>query len=397
MTSPRGSRQPIGLARPAATSATVGVNLTWLVPGVVGGSEEYTVRLLEAAGPRLPAGLRLRLYARPDLIETHPGLADHHELVEAPIPPGGRLGRVAQEATWLAAHSRHDDVVHHAGGTVPLARPGPVAVTVHDLQPLEQPENFGALKRRWLRWSLPRAVARARLVLCPSHHTAERLASVLGVPAERIRVVHHGHRAPTEADGGLGPGAGVDPAERFGRYLLYPAIAYPHKRHADLVRLLDRLGPDFDDVAVVLTGRPGPEDGAIRSEAHRRGLDRRVHQLGRVPRPELDALYRSAQALVFPSAYEGFGNPAVEAMGLGCPVVASDAGALPEVVAQAGLTVAVGDIDGLAGAVARVLTDRDLADELRGRGRRRAADFDVEVAADRLIEVYRELAAPHRP
>ncbi|MEM9565562.1 MAG: glycosyltransferase family 1 protein [Actinomycetota bacterium] len=373
--------------------AAVGVNLTWLVPGVVGGSEEYTVRLLEAAGPRLPPGLRLRLYARPDLLDAHPGLGHHHEVVLAPVLPGGRAARVVQEATWLAGQSRADAAVHHAGGTVPVRRTVPSAVTVHDLQPLEQPENFHPVKRRWLAWSLPRAVAAARLVLCPSGHTADRLREVLRVPADRIRVVHHGHRLPA-----LEHDRGADgPQHRFGRYVLYPAIAYPHKRHIDVVRALARLGSGLDDLAVVFTGRPGPETAAITAEAARLGVAERVVQLGRVPWADLAALYRSAVALVFPSAYEGFGNPAVEAMGLGCPVVASDAGALPEVISDAGLLAPIGDVDAIAAAITRVATEPGLAATMRTRGRARAREFDVDIAADRLLDVYRELAGPSRP
>jgi len=369
----------------------VGVNLTWLVPGVVGGSEEYTIRLLEAAGPILTPTLRLRLYGRADLATAYPELVASHDWVEAPVWPGGRLARVAQEATWLRGQSRHDDVIHHAGGTVPLGGRRPMAVTIHDLQPLEHPENFGPIKRRWLGRSVPRAVHAAELVLCPSAHTAGRIHEVLGVARDRIRVIPHGHRPPPPPpvdDGGCGR---AWPTERYGRFLLYPAIAYPHKRHVDLVRLLDRLGQDRADVNLVMTGRPGPESDRVLAEAERLGVRDRVHQLGRVPAADLHALYRAAEALVFPSSYEGFGNPAVEAMGLGCPAVVSDAGALPEVVGSAGLVFPVGDLGAMADAVGRVLDDGNLADDLRRRGRDRAPEFDVEIAAARLVDVYREM------
>ncbi|MEL6981014.1 MAG: glycosyltransferase family 1 protein [Actinomycetota bacterium] len=374
----------------AGGDAVIGVNLTWLVPGVVGGSEEYTVRLLEAIGPALAPGCRLRLYGRPDLAEAYPELATAHQWVEAPVWPGGRLTRVTQEATWLARQTRTDALVHHAGGTIPLRGSRPAVVTVHDLQPIEHPDNFGLVKRWWLGRSIPRAVERAELVLCPSPHAAGRLEAVLDVAPERIRVVPHGHRPPPEPDE-EDDDRRAAMADRFGRFLLYPAIAYRHKRHVDLVHLLDQLGPQHGDVQVVLTGRPGPESEAVRAEAERLGVGDRVHQLGRVPLADLHALYRAAEALVFPSAYEGFGNPAVEAMGLGCPVVVSDAGALPDVVGPAGLIFAVGDVAAMAEAVALVLDDPDYADGLRQLGRLRAAEFDVEMAAARLADVYREI------
>lgn len=393
------------MSAPSSTWATtgggpiVGVNLCWLVPGVVGGSEEYTVRLLEAVGSTLGPEIRLRLYGRPDLAQAHPRLVSTAEFVACPVWPGGRAGRVALENSWLARQTRHDDVVHHAGGTLPFVRPAVTTlVTIHDLQPLDQPANFGLVKRRWLGRALPAVARKADLILCPSHHTANRVAELLDVPEERLRVVPHGlalgERGPAPAgEAGKGPSLAdmLPPGVRPGRFLLYPAIAYPHKRHIDLIRLLERLSSRFDDVALVLTGRPGPEDRALADEAERLGVAGRVHRLGRVPWSVLETLYRGAGALVFPSAYEGFGNPAVEAMALGCPVVASSAGALPEVVGSAGVVVPVGDVEAMADAVAGILDDPATAEDLRRRGRRRAQDFEVDIAAQRLGEVYREV------
>lgn len=365
-------------------SGVIGVNLLWLVPGVVGGSEEYTVRLLQAVGPHLDPDLRLRLYGRRDLFQRYPDLAEAHQAVVAPAD-GNRVIRVARESTWLAAATVDDLVVHHAGGTMPLRRSAPGLVTVHDLQPLEMPEHFHRLKRRWLARAIPAAVKAARLVLCPSQFTADRIATLLDVPRPRLRVIPHGHRSAGRDLSGI-----PDPAGRFGRYVLLPAIAYPHKRHVDLVRAVGQLEPGLDDLSIVLTGRAGPELDAIRTEAFRSGVADRVHVLGRVPAAELEALYRSAQALVFPSSYEGFGNPALEAMSYECPAVVSDGGALPEVVGDAGVVVPVGDVGALSAAIAKVATDQGFAEDLRRRGRERAATFDVGIAAARLAEVYRE-------
>ncbi len=400
------------------SARVIGVNLTWLVPGVVGGSEEYTVRLLSAVGTELPDDLRLRLYGSQALLDAHPTLAEDHEFVVAPVFPGGRAGRVVMEATWLTWQARADDVVHHCGGTVPLVRSRPSMVTIFDLQPIEVPENFSAVKGRWLRFSLPRAAKAAKMVVCLSDHTAGQLAVWLGVDRAKVRVVPYGLPASSvgpksdaevaglaeESDAevpGLAEesspsdGAGIVSSKPWptGRFLLYPAITYPHKRHRDLLDLLDQMGPRFGDVSLVLTGRPGPESGSLSDVAAELGLTDRVQALGRVSADELAELYRSAAALVFPSGYEGFGLPVLEAMSAGCPVITSDAGALPEVVGDGGLVHPVGDVGAMTQLVTKVLDQPDVAGALRQRGQARAKDFDLDIAAQRLADVYREAVA----
>jgi alpha-1,3-rhamnosyl/mannosyltransferase len=366
--------------------STIGVNLLWLVPGVVGGSEEYTLRLLRAVDKLRCNDLWLRLYGQQDLFDAHPDLMNRFEARVGPRA-GSKAARVGLEHSWLAAVSRHDDLVHHAGGVVPAMRSCPTVVTIHDLQPLEMPDRFSPLKRRWLSLMLPASVRAARLIMCPSEFTAHSIATRLGAPSSKVEVVRHGH-AQVEA-GVLDHDTDRRLKDRYGRYLLLPGIAYAHKRHRDLILALDRLRHRFEDLSVVLTGTPGPESNALAVQAAELGLTPRVHVLGRVPEQELDDLYRSAAALVFPSEYEGFGNPVVEAMARGCPVITTNATALPEVVGDAGLVVPVGRPEALAAAVARVLTEPDLADELRAAGVERATQFSWEAAGSSLAECYR--------
>ncbi|MDH3680193.1 MAG: glycosyltransferase, partial [Acidimicrobiia bacterium] len=260
--------------------ATIGVNLLWLVPGVVGGSEEYTLRILRALDQLDDDELWLRLYGQRSLFEAHPDLATRFEVEVCPPVGPSKLRRVAAENSWLAAVSRRDDLLHHAGGVVPFVRSQVSIVTIHDLQPLEMPEHFSAVKHRWLATVIPRSVRAARLVICPSQFTAHRISEVLGTRPDKLRIVRHGHE---ECEPGV-----LDPAEdarlrqRYGRYLLLPAITYRHKRHADLVVALDRLRDRFDDLSVVITGRPDTEASAIDALADRLCLTDRVHQLGRV-------------------------------------------------------------------------------------------------------------------
>ena len=366
---------------------TIGINLLWLVPGVVGGSEESTVRLLQAVRRLDPDDLDLCLYGQPELFDAHPELADWFEVRVSPVARS-KGARIALEHTWLPTVTRHDDLVHHGGGVVPAVRSAPPLVTVHDLQPLDLPQHFSAPKRRWLGTMIPYSVRVARLVFCPSAFTADALATGLGVPRSKLVVLPHG-QDPVAAEA-PDPARVAELRAGYGRFLLLPAIAYPHKRHRDLVAALGLLRHRFPDLSVVLTGRPGPETAALASQASSLGVADRVHDRGRVDEAELDALYRAATALVFPSAYEGFGIPVLEAMARGCPVIAADTTAIPEVVGDAGLLVPVGQPDAVAAAVARVIDEPGLAEQLIRAGHGRVAIYSWDRTGSLLTDCYRQ-------
>jgi glycosyltransferase involved in cell wall biosynthesis len=188
----------------------------------------------------------------------------------------------------------------------------------------------------------------------------------------------------------------VDVRRRHGigaRYFLYPAITYVHKDHAVLVDALARLaGPAEADIELVLTGGAGEAEEALTDHVRRLGLGARVHRLGRVPRSELDALLTGALGLVFPSRYEGFGLPVLEAMGAGVPVAVADATALGEVAGCAGLRLPPGEPGAWAEAMADLAGSGDLRARLSAAGRAHAADFGPAPTAHALAEAYRAAA-----
>ena len=370
------------------TPAVVGVNLLWLVPGVVGGSEEYTVRLLRAFDRLDPEDLEVKLYAQPSLAEAYPDLTNRFETVLAPRVLSNKVARIGADATWLVRVARNDDLLHHAGSVVPVTSPRPYVFTVHDLQPLDLPENFSVVKRNWMKRMLPPSIRNATLALCPSRFTAESIVRHVDWSVDRVRVVPHGHE-PVEP-GVAHEDVAADLHRRFGRYVLLPAIAYPHKRHVDLLDALARLADELPDLSVVFTGGPGPETPALDEHAQSLGLAHRVHRLGRVSEGELDDLYRSAAAMVFPSTYEGFGNPALEAMARGCPVIATTAASIPEVVADAGLLVPPRSPEALAAAIRQLLDDPDVDARLRSVGPVRAEAFGWKAAGKALVNAYRD-------
>ena len=379
--------------RPADERRRVGVNLLWLVPGVVGGSEEYTTRLLRGLAEAPPPDLDLTLFALAPFADAHPDLASAYPTVTTRIDGHRKPQRVAYEASWLARQvARHDlDLVHHAGGVVP---PGPLigrhrsVLTIHDLQPLVMPENFSAAKRRWLATMLPRSARKAGIIVTPSDPTGAQVVSRLGIDRAKVRTVPHGiepHVPVAEADV-----AAVRARYQLGsQVVLYPAITYPHKDHVTLVEAFARLARSRPDLTLVLTGGVGPAEQEVIAAIRRAGVGDLVRRTGRIGEDDLRALYAVADVVAVPSRFEGFGAPALEAMSAGVPVVVADATALPWVVGDAGLKVPVGDVARWADALGRVLDRPAVHDTLAAAGRVRAATFTWDRAARDLAESYR--------
>lgn len=317
------------------------VNLLWCVPGGVGGSEEYLVRQLlglaeqneqgEHAGPSGPEW-NVRVAAARGLSQAHPELLAVAEMVEPEFGSHGRARRVLGEVTWLRRHTRGVDLVHHGGGTAPVGAHRPYVLTIHDLQFLTYPQYFSRLKRSYLAAVIPSSARRAAVVAVPSEYVRDRVVAEYGVTADRVHVVPHGIE-PALA------GHVTPPDELRSRYslgdgplLVYPAITHPHKRHDFLLAMMRDHWRD-PDLRLVLTGGKGLADASVAAAC----TDPRVCRLGRVPAADRNGLLAMAHAMVFPSEYEGFGAPLIEAMTLGCPVVASDATCVPQVVGEAGL------------------------------------------------------------
>jgi alpha-1,3-rhamnosyl/mannosyltransferase len=355
----------------------VGVNLLWLVPGVVGGTETYAVRLLRAieahGGRHEPV-----LFALPAFPDAHPDLAAAFEVVVAPVSGRRRPLRVGVESTWLLNRARRMrlPLLHHLGGTAPVGRGVPAVLTVHDLQYRTYPHHFAPAKRRFLEAMVPRSVRRARVVATPSDYVRGTVIDAFGVAPERVVTV------PVPVDPRPRPAADHDEVlERYGLvergFFLYPAIdAYPHKNHAVVARAMASVAERHPDARLVFTGRAPA------------GSDPGVVTPGFVPGDHLEALYELAAAVVFPSRYEGFGAGVLEAMARGCPVIAADATALPGTVGDGGVLVAPDDADGWAAAMCDMLEDETARAELAAAARRRANHFDPDRSAALLDEVY---------
>lgn len=370
----------------------VGVNLLWLVPGVVGGSEDYSVGLLQAFARHAAEhpDLEVTLFVNRRFPDAHPHLAASLPTVVAPVDGADKTVRVAAEWTWLPWELRRRgiELAHHLGGTMPLVGGCPGIVTVHDLQPLTMGEHFSRVKRAYLRATVGPSVRRALWVTTLSRWVATDVVRRCRVDPGRMVLLPAGAPQPVVV-----PAARLaEVRTRYGLdgdpYVLYPAITYPHKNHVTLLRALALVRARGGELRAVLTGGAGPAEATVRAEIDRLGLQGIVCRPGRVPLADLTALYAGATAVTLPSRYEGFNLPVLEAMGAGCPVLASRVTALPEVVDDAG--VLLDPDDPVAWAEAMVaMTRPDERARWSALARARAARFSWDASADALAELYR--------
>jgi glycosyltransferase involved in cell wall biosynthesis len=317
-------------------------------------------------------------------------------LLPAGVPP---VGRAMPARPLQRAWSRCDfpplewftgpcDVVHGTNFVAPPARRAARVITVHDLTTVRYPELCDAPTLAYPRL-IRRALARGAFIHTPSAFVAAEVIEAFGADAERVRAVHSGVPPlpagdPAAAGRYLPPGAS--------RYVLAVGTAEPRKDLPGLVRAFDELAAGRADVALVLAGPDGwgsaALGAAIDASAHRD----RIVRTGWLDDAALAGLLRGAAVLAYPSVYEGFGFPPLQAMAAGVPVVASRAGALPEVLGDAAAFVPVGDPTALAGALAVVLDDDAARAAAVARGAVRVGRFTWARCADGVEAVYRAAA-----
>ncbi|TMK64379.1 MAG: glycosyltransferase family 4 protein, partial [Actinobacteria bacterium] len=271
------------------------------------------------------------------------------------------------------------EIVHATNpAAIPPAGPGQrLVVTVHDLAFEYHPGMFPRLWRTMYRLGLRAAVARADAIVTPSRNTAEDLLSRTRVDPARLHVV------PLAASIGVG---GEDADATLARlkvrepYVLFVGTLEPRKNLVRLIRAYRRVAATGLPHALVLAGPLGWHHDALMREIALSGPGDIV-MTGAVSERDLDALYRAADAFVYPSLYEGFGLPVIEAMVRGIPTVASNTSAVPEVAGDATLGVSPRSVREIAQAIESVLTDLDLAERLAKRGRRQAERFSWDETA----------------
>ncbi len=313
------------------------------------------------------------------------------------LPTGRAPVRIAWEQTALSVDVMRDrlDLLHCPVNVRPLVCFAPTVLTIHDLIFLRYPQSFHSAKRRYLSAMTGWSARHAAHVITVSEATRRDVIDLLRVAPERVTTVYNGvgiqfKPLPSDQTDEFRRKKGLE-----GPVLLYVGTLEPRKNLPVLLRAFHSIAdePGIEDATLVIGGSKGWYYNEIFSTADSLGLasSGRVRFLGRVPDEELPLWYNIATACVYPSLYEGFGLPPLEAMACGTPVITANTSSLPEVVGEAGLMLEPDDIAGWAEAIRSIITNAGLRSRLSEEARNQARSFTWERMAHETVAVYRQV------
>jgi glycosyltransferase involved in cell wall biosynthesis len=366
----------------------VGLNLVYLVPGETGGMETYARELL----PRLAAidGLRLTAFVNREAAEErHAPWGQAVAMEVVPVRARNRLEWVRGEQQHLPrmAADAGCALVHSLASTAPLRGRVPRITTIHDLNYRKLPGAHFGVRSLGMRVLVPGAARRSRRVVVDAASTRDDLVAHLGLAPQKVDVIPLGVTVPPPAP----PGGAARARRRLGLderpVVLSPSAKRPHKNLERLLRALAAI-PSERRPQLVVPGYPTPHERELRELTRQLGIEDAVVWPSWVAADELEDLYAAASCLVFPSLYEGFGLPVLEAMARGVPVATSGRASLRELASGAALLFDPEDVDEIRASVERLVSDPAERERLAGLGRRRARCFTWERTADLTAASY---------
>ncbi len=368
----------------------IGLNLIFLVPGETGGMEVVARELIPALVAAAPPGTRFTAFVNREAAATSDGpWGQLIPSVTVPVRARSRAQWVLGEQALLPPLGARAgvDLMHSLASTAPAWGSFTRVVTVHDLIYARYPEAHSGLRERGMRVLVPLAARRSERVIVDSASTRADLVELLAIDPARIDVVPLGLGSVRREV----PVPERDLRERLELgerpVVLSLSAKRPHKNLAALIGALSRL-PVQERPVLVLPGYPTWHEAELRERAEAAGVAADVRLLGWISGEELEGLWSLTEAFVFPSLYEGFGLPVLEAMARGVPVACSNASSLPEVVGEAALLFDPQEESQIAEALGRLLADAELRGRLRALGRERAKLFSWERAARLTLASY---------
>ena len=285
------------------------------------------------------------------------------------------------------------DLVHFPQTNIyPLSLNVPCVLTFWDMQHEFFPEFFSEDILKWRLATYEPSVHKAKLIIVASHFTKQSLIDKYNVCAEKIRVIPFG--VSMEFQQPLDESTLFQVRKLYNlpeKYFFYPAASYPHKNHGRLLEAFNHVRSSFPDVKLVLTGMVHSAENDIQQLILDLNLASAVLRLGYIPYEHLPYLYKDAISLIFPSMFEGYGIPVLEAMTLGCPVICSNTTSLPELVGKAAISIDPLNIDAMINSMQEVLQKPELRKMLAEAGRQRAETFSWSQGISQTLAVYKEV------
>jgi glycosyltransferase involved in cell wall biosynthesis len=374
----------------------VGLNLIFLVPGETGGMEVAARELIPALLEQAPAGTRFTAFVNREATEAGDGpWGELLPSVTVPVTARNRVQWVLGEQALLPRLAARVgvDLVHSLASTAPLRGRFRRVVTVHDLIYARFPEAHAGFRDKGMKVLVPWAARRSDRVIADSQSTRADLTGLLRVDPDRIDVVPLGLGAVRRA----APLPEHDTRTRLDlgerRVLLSLSAKRPHKNLLALIRALALIPPSQRPL-LVLPGYPTAHEGELRDHARSLGVGDDVRFPGWISAEELEGLWELTRAFVFPSLYEGFGLPVLEALARGVPVACSVASSLPEIPGDAALLFDPRSESAIAEALTRLLGEEPLCRRLRTLGLARAKRFTWERTARGTLESYAKALGP---
>jgi glycosyltransferase involved in cell wall biosynthesis len=375
----------------------IGIDASRLAVGKRTGTENYAYQVTRRLIEQRDRCFTLYFNTPPSSLQLH-GL-QLHENVKIRAIPFRRLWTHVRLSMEMSKHP--PDALFIPAHVLPLYHPSRAVVTVHDLGFLYHPEAHTLSSRQYLDWSTRFSARNARLVIAVSQATATDLTRHYGIEPSKIRVIPHGYdrdqfKPVTDPD--LIAYTRTKYNIEAGPYLFYVGTIQPRK---NLVRLMEAFSlllkdPTFDypakqQLQLVLAGKPGWMSEPIMRRAASIDVASQIKVVGYVSDNDLPALYSGAEAFMFPSLYEGFGLPALEAMACGVPVICSNAGSLPEVVGEAGMQHHPLDTQSITWHLRRLLLSSELRREKVAKGFTQADKFSWEKCAAQTLSAIESL------
>ncbi len=380
----------------------IALNLLYLLPGRVGGTQTYAEELI-AALANIDDDNEYLLFLNKESADLPLRISDRFERIVCPVEASNRKARYLYEQLALPRMLRRYrvNVVHSLAYVGPLYTPCPHIISIHDLNYRAFGAKMSGLRQGILSRMVPLSARHSDRIITISEFSKREIVEHIGISPDKITVIYHG--APEQnakqtisSNSQSSKGRQESVLESYAihsPYLIAFGSLSPNKNTARLLDAFTQLKTS-DPYELVIVGHL-PEDNVIQNQIAASQAANRIHVTGYVPDEDVPALLRQAKLFVFPSLYEGFGLPALEAQSVGTPVVCSKAASLPEVAGEAALYFDPMSVDDMKLTIEKVLNDVDLQNRLIEKGYDNAARFSWHKAAEQTLSVYRQLC--HTP